>query len=104
MRLGAPHAEVLKWRASLLPYRGRMGGANPDFYWTLYAVTRVVYTLNDYGRRRPSPRLPPEEFEFQRQNLDEAMALRDAEMMGEFPDTLIESSDARADSASVTPG
>jgi hypothetical protein len=86
--LGAPHREVLKWRAAMLPYGGRAGGANPDFYWTFYAVTHVVYTLNDYGRRRLAPERLPEEFEFLSRNLREAVELRDAEMMGEFLDTL----------------
>lgn len=86
--LGAPHSDVLKWRASMLPYRGRMGGANPDFYWTFYAVTHVIYTLNDYGQRKLSPSQLPDEFEFLMQNLNEAIALTDVEMMGEFLDTL----------------
>lgn len=88
VKLGASYADVLKWRRAMLPYRGREGGRNLDFYWTVYAVTHVVYTLNDYNTRRLSPRQLPEEFEFLKQNMEEAIALEDTEMMGEFLDTL----------------
>jgi hypothetical protein len=86
--LGAPYAEVFKWLPTLRPYRGREGGRNEEFYWTVYAVTHVVYTLNDYGARRLSPHWLPDEYDFLTENLEEAAALKDAEMMGEFLDTL----------------
>jgi hypothetical protein len=88
VRLGAAYADVLKWLPSLRPFRGREGGANAEFYDTVYAVTHVVYTLNDYGQYRLSPRRLPEEFEFLRSNLREAIALDDADMLGEFMDSL----------------
>jgi hypothetical protein len=88
VRLGAAYADVLKWLPSLRPYRGSEGGANPDFYDTVYAVTHVVYTLNDYGQYRLSPRSLPQEFEFLRANLREAVARDDADMLGEFMDSL----------------
>jgi hypothetical protein len=88
VRLGAAYADVLKWLPSLRPYRGSEGGANPDFYDTVYAVTHVVYTLNDYGQYSLSPRRLPQEFEFLRANLREAVARDDADMLGEFVDSL----------------
>jgi hypothetical protein len=88
VRLGAAYADVLKWLPSLRPFRGREGGANAEFYDTVYAVTHVVYTLNDYGQYRLSPERLPQEFEFLRSNLHEAIAQDDADMLGEFMDSL----------------
>jgi hypothetical protein len=86
--VGATYAEVLKWLPAMRPYRGREDGDNDDFYDTVYAVTHVVYTLNHYSRYRLSPRWLPQEFTFLKQNLKEAIANEDPEMLGEFLDTL----------------
>ncbi|HYG80057.1 MAG TPA: hypothetical protein VD861_06700, partial [Pyrinomonadaceae bacterium] len=88
VRVGARYSDVLKWLPVMRPYRGREGGRNPDFYDSLYAVTHVVYTLNDYSRYRLSPRWLPDEFEFLKRNLHEAAETKDADMMGEFLDSL----------------
>ena len=86
--VGARYREVLKWLPVMRPYRGREGGANTDFYDSLYAVTHIVYTLNDYSRYRLSPRWLPVEYEFLKRNLHEAVETVDADMMGEFLDSL----------------
>lgn len=86
--VGAPYAQVLKWLPAMRPYRGREADANPDFYDTVYAVTHVVYTLNDYSLYRLSPRWLPQEFAFLRASMTEAMAMADPEMVGELLDTL----------------
>ncbi len=88
VQLGAPYAEVLKWQPFMTPYRGYEGGNNPDFYWTVYAVTHVAYTLNDYGVYQLSPRWLPLEFEFLKKNLKASVETEDPEMTGEFLDTL----------------
>jgi hypothetical protein len=44
--------------------------------------------LNDYGRYQLSPRWLPCEFEFLKANLEEAIALDDPDMVGEFMDSL----------------
>jgi hypothetical protein len=88
VNLGATYGDVLKHLPGLRPYRGHEGGANEQFYDTVYAVTHVVYTLNDYGQRSLPPRLLPDEFEFLRANLREAIAQNDADMLGEFMDSL----------------
>src|SRR2546427_6247039 len=54
----------------------------------VFSITHVIYTLNDYGRRRLSPRKLPDEFAYLKGNLKEAIAMRDPEMLGEFLDTL----------------
>lgn len=85
---GARYADVLKWLPEMRPYRASEGGANEDFYDTVYAVTHIVYTLNDYSIYQLSPRWLPDEFKFLKTNLEEAVAIDDPEMMGEFLDAL----------------
>ncbi len=82
--LGASFRDVIKWLPLMRPY----GGANADYYWTVYAVTHVVYTLNHYNVYQLSPRWLPDEFEFLKSNLTEAISLEDPEMTGEFLDSL----------------
>ncbi|HEX8707235.1 MAG TPA: hypothetical protein VF723_03150 [Pyrinomonadaceae bacterium] len=86
--LGARYADVLGWLPAMRPFRGREGGANADFYDSVYAVTHVVYTLNDYSLYNLSPGWLPAEYAFLKANLREAIAIEDAEMLGEFLDTL----------------
>jgi hypothetical protein len=81
-------ADVFGWLPTMRPYRGREGGANPDWYDAVYAVTHIVYTLNDYDRYQLSPRWLPAEFEFMKESLPEALATDDAEMAGEILDAL----------------
>jgi hypothetical protein len=86
--LGAPYSAVIRWLPAMRPYRGREDGANPEYIDILYAVTHVVYTQNDYGLYRLSPRSLPDEFGFLKANLGEAIALKDPETMGELVDCL----------------
>jgi hypothetical protein len=86
--VGASYRDVLKWLPTLRPYLGRENGDNPDFYDCLYAVTHIVYTLNDYSLYRLSPRWLPQEYAFLKTNLGEAIATKDPDMMGEFLDSL----------------
>ncbi|HKQ53395.1 MAG TPA: hypothetical protein VJT74_13555 [Pyrinomonadaceae bacterium] len=88
VNLGARYADVLKWLPTLRPYRALPTDAGEEFHDTVYAVTHVVYTLNDYSRYRLSPRLLPQEFEFLKANLRAAIADDDADMLGEFMDSL----------------
>jgi len=86
--LGAEYADVLRWLPEIRPYRGAEGGANPEFRDIVFAITHLVYTLNDYCRYRLSPEWLPEEFEFLRSNLKEPFEAGDAELLGEFMDSL----------------
>ena len=86
--LGARYVDVLKWLPTLRPYRGSENGANQEFYDTVYALTHVVYTLNDYSLYRLSPRWLPQEFEFLKTHLEEAIVRNDSDMLGEFMDSL----------------
>jgi len=88
VRAGAQYADVIKWLPGMRPYRGSEKGTNIDFIDTVYAITHLVYTLNDYSVYNLSPRLLPQEFEFLKANLKEAIAMEDPEMLGEFLDCL----------------
>ncbi|HEX6729867.1 MAG TPA: hypothetical protein VF074_07640 [Pyrinomonadaceae bacterium] len=88
VRLGASFADVIKWLPTMRPYPKYDDGDNPDFYWAVYAVTHVVYTLNDYSLYNLSPSWLPREYAFLKQNLKQAIAMEDPELMGEFLDTL----------------
>ena len=86
--LGAAYVDVLRWRRQMRPYRGAEGGANPEFRDVVFAITHLIYTLNDYGRYRLSPEWLPEEFEFLRSNITDPLVAGDAELLGEFMDSL----------------
>ncbi|HBB88146.1 MAG TPA: hypothetical protein DC047_11065 [Blastocatellia bacterium] len=87
-QVGARLADVIKWLPFMRPYRGNENGENPEFYDTVYFVTHVVYTLNEYNTYRLPSRLLPAEFQFLKENLKEAIAMNDPEMVGEFLDSL----------------
>lgn len=88
VKLGADYRDVLKWLPELRPYRSSEGGANKDFVESVYAVTHVVYTLNDYDQYRLPAELLPDEYAFLKDNLRQAIARRDQDMLGEFVDSL----------------
>jgi Prenyltransferase and squalene oxidase repeat len=86
--MGASYVDVLRWLPEMRPYRGPEGGANLEFRDTVYAITHLVYTLNDYSRYRLSPEWLRQEFEFLCENLNVPVAAGDAELLGEFVDCL----------------
>jgi hypothetical protein len=88
IRLGASFDDVIKWLPAMRPYPVYEDEDDPDFYWAIYGVTHVVYTLNDYSLYRLSPRRLPDEYAFLKLNLRNVMATKDAESVGEFLDTL----------------
>jgi hypothetical protein len=88
IRLGSSYRDVLRWIPSMRPYLDRSQAGYATFIDTVYAVTHVVYTLNDYGTLLLPRELLPQEYSYLKQNLGEAIALKDPETMGEFLDTL----------------
>ncbi len=84
--LGAHFVDVIHWLPQMRPYLPR--ASNPDFYDTVYAVTHVVYTLNEYTLYQLSPACLPQEFAFLVESLPQAIAGNDPETMGEFLDAL----------------
>ena len=86
--LGAHYADILKWLPTLRPYSVVGPATDPEFIDALYAVTHVVYTLDDFWKYRLNPRLLPQEYEFLKSSLPKAIAVRDADMVGEILDSL----------------
>ena len=84
--IGASFTDAIRWLPAMRPYRGYK--RNPDFYDIVYFVTHVVYTLNAYGVYKISCRLLPDEFQFLKNYLHEAISRDDPEMVGEFLDSL----------------
>jgi len=85
---GARYPAVLKWLPAMRPYPV---GADEDIELVrdaVYAVTHVVYTLNDYGTYRLRPGWLPHEFEFLRANVAAACERKDPELLGELLDSL----------------
>jgi hypothetical protein len=86
--LGARLQEVIKWLPELGPYPEPDGEPNGDFIWSIYAVTHLVYALNDYSTFRLSPHWLPLEFEFLKRCVPVAISTGDPETMGEILDSL----------------
>jgi hypothetical protein len=89
IRLGAPCVQVFKWLPAMRPYPAPSeNGDGLDFYWAIYAVTHLVYVLNDFSAYRLSPSWLPEEYEFLKSNVHHAIETNDPETTGEFLDSL----------------
>jgi hypothetical protein len=78
--LGAPWAAVIKWLPQMRPYDVRKD--------PLYAITHLVYTMNDYSLRQLDPECLKPEFEFLKSNFQNALQEGDPEPLGEYIDTL----------------
>jgi hypothetical protein len=86
--LGAHYPDVLRWISVMRPYPARDTLTLGGFYDVAYAITHVVYTLNNYGMYRLSPAWLPQEYRYLKENLQEAVKEDDPETLGEFLDTL----------------
>jgi len=84
---GARYADVLKWLPVLRPYPADEDGEEV-LRDAIYAVTHVVYTLNDYGTYRVARRWLPREFAFLKANVASACTRHDPEILGELLDSL----------------
>lgn len=85
---GARYADVLKWLPFMRPYP--VGGEDDEEVVrdAIYAVTHIVYTLNDYNTYRLSPRWLPQEFAYLKTSVEDACAQHDPELLGELLDSL----------------
>ena len=84
--LGASYADVLRWLPTLRPYPAAFEEKN--FYDAAYAITHIVYTLNDYDKYRLRPGWLPQEYAFLTKHLARLIEERDAETVGEFLECL----------------
>ena len=85
---GAGYLDVLKWLPKLRPYPDGGGKEVELLREAIYAVTHVVYALNDYGTYRLRPGWLPQEFEFLKANVANACERDDPEILGELLDAL----------------
>ena len=87
VRLGASLADVTALVPRLRPYRVDED-ANAGFIDVTYAITHIIYVLNDYGKYKLRPEWLPDEFAFLKDNLRQSIKDKDPETTGEFLDTL----------------
>jgi hypothetical protein len=85
---GARYLDVLKWLPTMRPYPVSAPEDIESLRDVIYAVTHIVYTLNDYGTYRLSPRWLPQEFAFLQANVASACERKDPEVLGELLDSL----------------
>jgi hypothetical protein len=86
--LGTCLANTLKWLPLMRPYPKHGDSDDANLRSAIYAVTHVVYVLNDYNRYNLSPSWLPAEFAFLRANVRPAMDDDDPETVGELLDSL----------------
>jgi hypothetical protein len=85
---GARYPDVLKWLPAMRPYPVDAPDDVEFLRDAIYAVTHVVYTLNDYGTYRLNPDWLPREFAFLKANVVPACERNDPEVLGELIDSL----------------
>lgn len=88
VELGASYPEVLRWITKLRPYPSPARVDEERFDHVCYAITHVVYTLNQYHTYRLSRAWLPQEFKYLRTNIGMAEHYQDGELLGEFMDSL----------------
>lgn len=86
--LGRSFADVTQLLPRMRPYPKAEDAADDQFTSVAYAITHVIYTLNDYGAYRLRVEWLPHEFEYLKANLKRTIAMDDPETTGEFLDTL----------------
>jgi hypothetical protein len=87
--LGGSLRDVLQWVPRLRPYPKFEQATREQYESVAYAVTHIVYALNDYTFSKLQPEWLPQEYEFLLEHLKQNIAANDAETMGEFLDTLM---------------
>lgn len=88
LTFGACYLDVLKWLPTMRPYPVSADENIESLREAIYAVTHIVYTLNDYGTYRLAPRWLPQEFAFLKANVASACERKDPEVLGELIDSL----------------
>ncbi|MCP3139483.1 hypothetical protein [Pyxidicoccus xibeiensis] len=84
---GVRYERMMRWLPHMRGYAHPRRGVG-GFYDSAYAISHVVYTLNDYGVWLLDPRLLPHEFEYLTTHLEAALEVGDPDMVGEFLDSL----------------
>jgi hypothetical protein len=79
-------ADLLLQLPTLRPYPKP---GTPDHYQSIYAVTHLVYVLNDYGRSRLLPLPLSRELKFLKESMQWALDRREPDTVGEVIDSLL---------------
>ena len=85
VRLPVSYADIMKLLPTLRPYPSRRSRCYRD---AIYAVTHIVYTLNDYNRSRLPARRLRRERAFLEKSLPWAIRQGEADTVGEILDSL----------------
>jgi hypothetical protein len=85
---GAHYADVLKWLPVMRPFEIGTHKDDEVVRDAVFAVTHLVYSLNDYSTYRLLPRRLPMEFAFLKASVAGACERRDPELLGELLDSL----------------
>jgi len=86
--LGGSYEDVAQWVPKMRPYPRADDKNFRNSHDAAYAITHIVYTLNDYTLYRLKPEWLPEEYQYLRANLKANIQENDPETLGEFMDTL----------------
>ena len=86
VKLGAKYSDVLKWLPHMRPYPTVDDASAADFGWSIYAITHIVYTLNDYNSYQLNRRWLPDEYQALSSSLDAFISMDDPETVGEILD------------------
>ena len=84
-QLAVSHADVMRLLPTLRPYPGQRSQCYRD---AIYAVTHIVYTLNDYNRSKVPARLLRRERAFLKASLPWAIRQGEPDTVGEIVDSL----------------
>lgn len=85
---GARYLDVLKLLPAMRPYPVGADANDESLRDAIYAVTHIVYTLNDYGTFQLSPRWLAPELAFLKANIAPLCESADVELLGELLDSL----------------
>jgi hypothetical protein len=85
--IGVPLLDVATWVCSMRPYPHEKIDS-PSTWDAAFAVTHLVYVLNDYNRWQLRPQWLKPEYDFLRRMLGEALEAEAIELLGECIDTL----------------
>ena len=86
--LGGSYEDVAQWIPKMRPYPSVDAESFRKNQTAAYAITHIVYTLNDYTLYKLRPEWLPAEYEYLKANFKLNITANDPETLGEFMDTL----------------
>ena len=86
--LGGSYEDIAQWIPKMRPYPRVDEKDFQNNHDEAYAITHIVYTLNDYTMYKLRPEWLPREYEYLKANFKRNISGNDPETLGEFMDTL----------------